>query len=433
MMRRWILPLLAATSLWSASYREVVGHISRTPALQSAELMSQAAREEEAAAQGRNLPSLDLSLQSAWLKETPTMTLHTGFGPSGPLPMGRTRNFIGALTLSYPLFTGFAVSASIDRARWQAERARLKTLDLKRNLILKATELYGVVEAYGRILRAQQKAKSAILAALKKAQGLYKNGLIPPADLYNIRAKAYEIDARITQTRSTRQQMLRSLAYLSGLPMHGIEGGISLPPLPGRAHAKRMAWSRRVDLRALQSALHMDEAQIRLAESRYYPTVGVRAALKRHGDTLALNGDGFTNADQSYAGIEVNWNLFNGEQDRHHVEAARYKRLASASALVDYRERVATEIDNAYLELSALRAKRKSAAMQVRAQEEYYKLTEGRFANQLASADELSRSIASLADARAKAAVIATKIRVQEAKIWLLTGVENFEKEVKAR
>jgi outer membrane protein TolC len=413
-MRRYgiVWLLLGLGLLQAESYRELIGRLERSPLLKSAALMKEAAGERALAAEGKNLPMLDLYLQGAWLKDTPTMILHTGLGPSQPLPMGKTRQFVGELRLSYPLFTGFAVSADIDRSRWEAERARLKTLDLKRNLILQLTELYGTVRATRKVLAAQREAGTAMLSALKKAEGLYKNGLLPPADLYNIKAKVYEVEAQIAQTRSRIGQLLNRLGYLTGTKVKSVDGGITLRTLPSSGKLKEAAQRRRSDLRALQALLKVDEATIRLAESRYYPTVGVAAGLKRHGDTLALNGDGFTNADRSYVGVNLSWNLFNGQSDRHNAEAARYKHLATAARLLDYRRRIATEIDDAYLELKALKAKLRSARMQVKAQEEYCKLTRGRFDNQLAGADELSRSIADLASAKARVAALEEQIRI---------------------
>ncbi len=422
--------LLGGTLLQADGYRQIASRILHTPAVESVRMLSRAAEESARAAEGALLPSLDAEIRGVWLKETPEMILHTGLGPSQPLPMGKTRNFIGGLTLRYPLFTGFAVTARIDQAKWRREAARLKVLDLQRNLLLKAAELYSAVRGMQQVLAAQSAAKKATLSALKKAQGMYRNGLIPPSALYNIRARAYEMDARIAQTRKRIAQMLNTLGYLSGKPVKSISGPIALTKLPSTRRLIREAYAHRADLRILQSALQVDEAQIRLAESTLYPHIGVEAALKRQGDTLALSGDGFTNADRSYLGVDLSWNLFNGGQDHHRIEAARYQKLSRASQLIDYRQRVSNEIRNARLDLEALYARLKSAKMQVKAQKEYYKLTRGRFENQLASADELSRSIADLASARARVASVRTRIEVQQAKLWLMSGVENFEKKL---
>ncbi|WP_456452969.1 TolC family protein, partial [Hydrogenimonas sp.] len=189
------------TSLQAESYRQILQKVDDALALQSAEQLEKAAGYIAEAAKGRNLPSLDAHLSAIHLKETPEMLLHfPAFpGPTGAVPMGTKQKWQGDVTLSYPLFTGFAITAAIDKATLQKETARLKRLDLKRNLYLQATRLYSAVYAADRILEAQRKGLDAIKAAYKKAKGLYDNGLLPPADLYNIEAKKYAMEAQITQ------------------------------------------------------------------------------------------------------------------------------------------------------------------------------------------------------------------------------------------
>ncbi len=422
-----IAAYLQALPVYAQSYRQIVRQISNTPAVQSAKLMQMAAKQRALAAEGANLPSLDISVSGVWLKEKPAMILHLG-GASQRLPVGETRQFSAQLELSYPIFTGFAISAKIERSRLEAQRAKLKVEDLRRNLILNATELYGALEALEATLKALAQAKRATLEALKKAKGFEAQGLISKADLYNIEARVYDVEAALTQSRSRKEQLLNQLSYLSGARVRSIKGTISVPNPASVDRMIAKAYRYRSDLRALKKLLRVNDAQIRLAQSRYYPQVAARATLKRHGDTLALKGDGFSNADESYLGLSLSWNIFHGGSDRHNVEAARYRKLSNASALLDYRRRVAMEIRNAFTKLRALRFRLKSAQMQLKARKEYYRLTLGRFENQLVSADELSRSIADLANAKAGVARIVSQIEVQKAKIWLLSGVEEFER-----
>ena len=65
--------------------------------------------------------------------------------------------------------------------------------------------------------------------------------------------------------------------------------------------------------------------------------------------------------------------------------------------------------------------------MELKAQKEYYKLTKGRFENQLASADELSRAIADFYKAKAKVSVLKSQIFIQTTKIGLLAGLDRFK------
>jgi len=427
---RLIFGSLLAAALQAQSYRQILADVERAPALKSAEQLEKAASEMAEAAKGRALPSLDAHLGAAYLKETPEMYLHFG-GPLGlapAVPMGTREQWRGDLTLSYPLFTGFAVTASIDRALFEKEAARLKKLDLKRNLYLRATRLYGAIAASDAILKARRKGLEAIEAASKKARGLYENGLLPPADLYNIEAKKYAMEAQVTETKAQKRQLLNSLSWLVDTPVATVEPAPAASSGLQKEALLKTALQKREDIRALETALHVDAENEKLAKSRFFPTVGVAAALKKQGDTLALNGDGYTNADRSYIGAEASWNLFSGFADRHRLEAARARTLAARLQLDDYKKRVAMELDNAFARLGALQSKLLSAKMEVKAQEEYYKLTEGRFENQLASADELSRAIADLAAARAKKAALESEIFAQQATIRLMAGLDAFER-----
>ena len=427
-MKSLFLATLLPALIWAQSYREIIQAIDQAPSLQSAKQMEAASKHLYESTRAKSLPSLDVTLNAAWLHETPTATFRMppSFQPL-KAPMGKKTNYVGEIALKYPVFTGFAITAMIDKARWQKEQARLKVRDLKRNLYMNATQLITAILSVESNINALHKAREAMEAAYRKANGLYKNGLLPPSDLYNIKARKSDIDAALTEAVAQKKQLLNRLSYLIGKPVTSVQ----IPAQPeqsfDRARIIEEALQKREDIRALEASLKMDEADLRLAKSAYYPTVAAAVALKRQGDSLALNGNGIMNADQSYVGIETSWNLFHGFGDKHRIEAARLKKLSAQTALNDYKNRVKTELQNAFLQLDALAEKEKSARAQVRAQEAYYKLTEGRFANKLAGADELSRSIADLAAARAKADTIRAKIFNQKVTIALMAGVDTFE------
>ncbi len=427
-MKRVFLATLLPALIWAQSYREIIRAIDHAPAMQSAKQMEAASGHLYESARAEELPSLDASFSAAWLHETPTATFRMPplFQPL-KAPMGKKINYVGEIALKYPVFTGFAITAMVDKARWQKEQARLKVLDLKRNLYMNATKLVTAILSVESNIDALHKAREAMEAAYRKADGLYKNGLLPPSDLYNIKARKFAINASLAEATSQQKQLLNRLSYLIDRPVTSVEIPAKLHASADRSGLIEEALHQREDIRALEASLKMDEADVRLAKSGYYPTVAAAVALKRQGDTLELNGNGIMNADQSYVGLQASWNLFHGMEDKHRVEAARLKKLSARTALQDYKARVKTNIKNAFLELDALGEKLQSAEAEVRAQEEYYKLTKGRFANKLASADELSRSIADLAAARAKADTIRAKIFNQKVTITLMAGVDAFE------
>jgi len=419
--------------LYAQSYKEILKGVSKTPAIKSIELLAKASSQIYKSTKANEYPTIELNAFGSWLKETPKLILNTGFTPSSSFPMGKTRKFTAELKLSYPLFTGFAISAQIKKAKLNSKRAKLKVLDAKRNLFLKATELYGAIKSSNEAIKALKEAKRAMLLALKKAQGFYKNSLISSADLYNIKARVYDIETLLFEAVAKRKKLLNTLSYISAEHIEYLKGEITAPKIPPSKRLKEIAYKNRADIRALKILLEISSQDIALAKSEYYPKVAINASLKRQGDSLSLNGDGFTNANRSYLGLGVSYDIFDGGKREHTLEATRYKRLSRANALLDYKERVFSKIDNAYIELKALYSKLKSAKMRLKAQREYYRLTRAKFNNQLVSSDELSRSIADLANAKANKATIDNLIRVQKAKIWLLSGVESFEEKIGIR
>jgi len=420
-MKRFLFLLFPAL-IHAQTYQEILNDVDNALQLKNTQQLKESAKLKAEAKRGKNLPSLDISLSGVWLKEKPTVTFtNTTF------PLSSQRSFTGSLKLSYPLFTGFAISAEIDQAMLEYEKASLEELDLKRNLYLQATQLFGAIYAAQETLHAKQEAKKAIEDAYKKAKGLYDNGILPPVDLYNIEAKRYAIEADITDAKSQKDQLLNQLSYLLNRPITSVEFS-NYPILKlNKKEIIATAMQDREDIQALQRALKIDKEIEKLAKSRYYPTIALTAELKRRGNTLALDGDGVSNADQSYIGTAISWNLFNGFADEKQYEASRYRTLSTQTALNDYKNRVKTELENAFLIVSALQSKLLSAKMELKAQKEYYKLTKGRFENQLASADELSRAIADLSLARAKVSVIESQIFIQTATIGLMAGLERFK------
>ncbi len=418
--------LLVPGALLAQSYPALVGECGGSPVLQSARHAEEAAFETYRSAWGRHLPSLDASLNMLKRDETPSVM----FGPA-PMPTGTRNQSVGEVRLSYPLFSGFAISAGVDKAKKLHEYARLRQLDQERNLYAEATRLYAAIAVSDATIGAIEQAQKAISDAYAKARGLHENGLLAPSELYALEARRYEISARLDEAKSTRSQWMNSLSYLCGVD---VQSPIALPVMadePQKEAILSAAMEGREDLLSLQRMLEVSESDVTLAQSRFYPRITLLAALKRQGDTLALNGDGYTNADQSYAAMAAEWNLFDGFGDTHALSAARASRLSAHASLEDYRRRVQTEIENAFLAYETLKTRHESLRMQVRASAEYAALTQGRFENQLCSADELSRAIADLAQARAMMAQVEGELFSGRVRLWLLGGTERFRDAVR--
>ena len=429
-MRRLLLFLLPLC-LNAQTYTELLNLLEKSNSYKSAKELESASQSLYQAAQGKNLPSLDATLSAIELSEIPNMTLHLPTFPAIKADVGTRKHLEGALVLSYPLFTGFAISANIDKARLENEQATLKLTNLKRNLAMHVTQLFSAIVAEEKVIDALLSSEIAINQAYKKAKGFYDNGLLAQSELYAIEAKKYDIEAQLLHHHNQKKQLLNQLSLIVNTKIETLQAGtLQTFETPSENEAKEIAFHEREDLHVMAKAIDVAQSSVELAKSKNYPTVAMVGVLKRQGDSMELNGDGYTNADKGYVGLSASWNLFNGFSDAHTIDAARASKMSAFFSLEEYKQQIALEVDNTALEIKTLEAQLNSAKLEAKASESYTLLTQGRFDNQLISADELSRAIANLASTKAKVATLQSELFSQSARLWLECGWSVFEKKI---
>ena len=415
------LPLL----LNAESLQDILKKIENNLLLKSKNYEILAKKSLYKTAKGENLPKIDASLNAIYLKETPTMSIHL------PMP-GMPQNFQaaslnqyrGEISLKYPIFTGFATTNLIEKAKLDIEKTKLEKMDIKRNLYMRAIALYSAIFALKSSIRAAKAAMKSLNLSYKKAKGFYEQGLIPISEVYNIEAKKYEIKADLEELISQKETMLNNLEYLTNSKIEKIDGIFDFD-----IKNIKVDLEDREDIKAIKKALQMDEKDIQIAKSKFYPKIVAIAAIRGYGDSLKFEGDGYRNGDESYAGFIIQQNIFNGLSDKYAIEASKYKKLSKEVYLIDYKKAVVTKIRNDFNRLKYLKTKLKWAQKELKAAKSYFDLTNERFKNQLSSADELSRAIAKLFEARAKKASIKSQIFNSKCKIALEISLKFFEKE----
>lgn len=426
-MRLFLLMLLP-WFLYAQTYTQLLNLLEKNHSFKSAKELEIASEALYQAAQGKNLPSLDATLSAIEFSETPTVI----FNGAQTMPMGTLKHLEGALILSYPLFSGFAISSAIDKSKLEYEQANLKLINLKRNLAMHVTQLFSSILAEEKVILALFDSQHAIDDAYKKAKGFYDNGLLAMSELYAIEAKKYDIEAQLIHHRNQKKQLLNQLSLLVNTKVETLSPfkKSEIFALLGSEEAKSLALNEREDLHVMAKAIDVAQSNVTLAQSKNYPNVALVGVFKHQGDSLALNGDGYTNANKSYVGVTFSWNVFNGYTDMRTIDAARASKLSAYFNLEEYKQRVETEVENTLLEIQTLQAKLQSALREEKANEAYTHLTQGRFDNQLISADELSRAIASLAIAKAKVATLESDFFNQSALLWLQCGWKAFEQKI---
>lgn len=404
-MFKILLVMLGLSVVYGDELNELIQKLDGNKLLKSQDYAIKATKSQYEHTKGLNLPKLDTKLTYIRLYDTPEIAIHlpssTTWADTG------TKNYYdGSITLTYPIFRGFSISNSIKKANIQTQIAILKKDDLKRNLKLKLVSLYGNLYSLKSLQKALQEAKKALQSSLNKAEGFYKVELIPKSELLNIQANFYKIKSDIIKTNSNIKIINNNINYLTS----SYAKAINLPNIK----LNKSNILNRVDILTLKKLLLIDKLDINLAKSSYYPQINFIASYEKFGDTLELNGDGYTNANQSYGGVEFKYNIFNGFSDKQNIQSAKSKYLAKKIFLDDYIQNAKIELQNEYLKLDTLKESLKWVSEELKASNEYLRLSLGRFNQQLISSDELNNAIAHNANTKAKRQQLKSEIFVQK-------------------
>jgi len=416
-----VLPIF----LYSANFSDLIKSVDNNLLVKSKEAQTKALKKLLRAKKAKNYPSMDFHLKTVRLYSTPTTNMpQLGLNK---ITVGTKTNIDAQIAVTYPLFTGYAITKSIEIAKLKLIKSRLETKELKRELYLKIASIYSGIYSLNQAIKASHEAKNAIEKSYKKAKGLYENGFINISNLYKIKAQKYEIISSITSYKEQKNSLKNDLLYITNIKT-------DVKKLPNFNLSKKAlittALNQRADIKALKTQLAIDNKDIALAKSKYYPNIAIFGAIKRQGDDFSLDGNGFSNADQSYIGATLNYNIFDGGEKSNEKQAALAKKVARKLYFADYKRGVIKNIKNALRRLKSLKAQLKAANKQIEAGRSYYQLTNGRFENSLASGDELSRAIANLAKAKAQKEDIKSKIFLQYTKISLMAGNDYFLKKI---
>ncbi len=425
MKRFGYLWILVAVVSFGSTLEEAIELSEQNPSIQAAMQKAKAYAHLHDTAKSGNYPSLDLSYGATYLNEDPVVYLQGSFPglPPGTAMQIQAKNlYSGALKLTYPLFTGFAVSAQIDEAKLRMHRASLEADDARRNLYLGIVQAYTAAVTMKHLITSQQKALDATQKSYDKAEGFFELGMSSPSELYRIEANLHAMKAQLIEAKNRYKIALSQLSLMTRTKIDSVEPlpktrTLSLEPLTQQALLNRP------DLQAIRLIVKEQQSRIDLAKSSHYPSVGLFAQAARIGDGPELDGDGYTNKDRSAAGFQINYNIFSGFKSQSQIEAARTGKLSAELMLQSYTDRVATEIHESYLTYQSLLNRREAAKAQIKAQESYEKLVQGQFENQLADADQLSRAISS--SGMARAALITAEARLYAAYSRALLQVDN--------
>lgn len=259
------------------------------------------------------------------------------------------------LIIQQPLFNG-------NRLRNTTQAAGHRSTAALQSLRADETEMaFRIREAYWRLYQMREM-QQVIETALKQVQSqldiiqkMRDRGMALESDVLAVQARRSEVQLQQLDAEKAIKLSRLNLNYLTGFPLDTQirqTDSVVVQPLSNDLETlTSLALQKRPDLGALSSELKATRAEVRAAQSQWFPQINLMGQYNyaRPNAYIVPQEDVFTGTWE--AGVSVSMNLWSWGVSHQRVQQAKYRERERAAQFNDFRESVRVEVRQQVLEL----------------------------------------------------------------------------------
>jgi len=397
--------------------------------LQKQQQKQKIAELEAAIKRGQRLPSLDFSATASYTDEIAKLDIPVAPGglPNFSLPRvelgGHDRTDI-AVGVRQPIFTGGKLRAQIDLAQTAVESEQARLALLNQQTAYQIYWLFYQSQSLKKERKIQETSRARLHVQLQQARSLFGAAQVMAYDTLQVYNQTLQLEIQMEQNQRDQRlldlQMARLLNLAAARPIAEID--LRPPPefRPTLDSLKQQALQRRPELSGIRLGQRSAQLSRKLAKAAYLPDVGAEA--KYHYGKPGLNQ--VTNAWMDYSAIGVNlqWNLWRANQDRHRVEAAEVELNRLALEERELQRNIDYEVEKSW-ENAAFAVKQIQLAEKLLAQQrERYRIVSAQQREGLATTNDVIVAEADLTQAELQLQRALIQYYLSQSEILLATG-----------
>ncbi len=284
------------------------------------------------------------------------------------------------ITVEQPLFD---LKATTGLKMAKQERAALgeSYYRKKEELALKVAQVYlqahtakGNVEVAGKSLEDAKEHLRIVEIRFKNGLGLYSDILRAKTAITSAEQQMISAEKNVTVAK-------KMLGLLLGSPegMDIADQDINIPFMP-LTYYTGVSQERR-DLKALKMRFDNARNQVKLAESRYFPTLHLGGSYQLNDHNTPFGSEG----ESWLVSAVLRWDLFDGLNREHERSKALHKAKETEEQLKGLTDLVSFRIQEAYLTVEEARKNAELAVAALKTAEESQRLVKSRYENSLSS------------------------------------------------
>lgn len=284
-------------------------------------------------------------------------------------------HYQAGLRFTLPLYEGGRRWTRITASKLVKSIANHEFSGSKQEIIANVTNTFKLILSLKKLEQAQLKALEALGKLHEDTEKKLKLGRVAPVDLLKMDTQVATQKQEITHTRQATIRSRQALAALLGInPVNlpSIEGKLTsiAPQLPAVSETSiEDLISKRPDIQKALQEVKLAATEVKLQKGYYLPDIRLSS------DYGQRAGSGLNDHEEVWtAGLEINFNVFNGGITSAHVRQAQANLEATREKLQQQKLTAMTEIQQARSRIREADSKITMAVKAIRSAKESYRI-----------------------------------------------------------
>lgn len=265
-----------------------------------------------------------------------------------------------------------------------------------------------------------EQAHSTALEAYRFTNDRYNQGLLQKSDVLNAQVQVSNMESDLAKAKSGIANASDNLSMLMGKPAGTIYRLIDSLQISPTDSSAMVVPRQRADLAAMQKAIDASEMMVKSGKMGYLPKLNAFGNFQYNNNRLAGFG-----ANSYFAGIQLSWNIFNGNRTNHQVEIQTREKNKLAEQFAQQKDQAQLELNKALRDLSDANIALKQQQLAVEQSKEALRILQNRYAQGLINTTELLAAQTQLAQRQLANAQAKFNAQIAIAYINLLTTTTN--------
>lgn len=332
---------------------------------------------------------------------------------------GSTTDVTTKISLQQPLFNLDALYMK-KGAQQQLESVRYQVQRTREQMVLETKTAYYQVRMAHQAVEVLEQALATVKAVYTFTSDRMLQGLVQQSDLLNVNVQVLGTQSSLNEAKANLLNASDYLSVLMNKPTGVVYQTTDMEPLPVLSDTLYRLPEQRADFMAIEKAMAATDWMMRSSKASYLPRLNAFGAYQYNDRKIA----GF-DAGSYLAGIQLSWNIFDGNLTRQKVRTLKREHDKLALQLHSMRQENQMRLDKASRDLSNASFKVKQYRAAVTHAEEALRIIQNRYKEGLVNTTDVLNAQTQLAQQKLMLVQATLGYYTSRATIEYLTSTNN--------